>query len=183
MAGEVAGPRTEVAPAVDLEEWRTWCSRRTDQGFLAQELADYARDGICIVRNAVPAALLAEAKQHVAWLAEHNPGRRPEHFDMMYGDPFWHRLVSDPALLDIAEQFVGPDIALFQTHWIAKPPGDGLPVLYHQDGGRVCQPTPHPPLVCRSNFMRLRTRSVLDDGARVGRGTRPNDHAALDLRR
>ena len=33
-----------------------------------------------------------------------------------YGDPFWHRLVSDPALLDIAEQFVGPDIALFQTH-------------------------------------------------------------------
>ena len=40
----------------------------------------------------------------------------------------------DPALLDIAAQFVGPDIALFQTHWIAKPPGDGMPVLYHQDG-------------------------------------------------
>jgi len=38
------------------------------------------------------------------------------------------------ALLDIAEHFVGPDIALFQTHWIAKPPGDGMPVLYHQDG-------------------------------------------------
>ena len=46
----------------------------------------------------------------------------------------WHRLVSDPCLLDIAEQYVGPDIALFQTHWIAKPPRDGMPVLYHQDG-------------------------------------------------
>jgi hypothetical protein len=55
---------------------------------------------------------------------------------MMYGDPFWHRLVSDPILLDIAAQYVGPDIALFQTHWIAKPPLDGMPVLYHQDGER-----------------------------------------------
>ena len=47
-----------------------------------------------------------------------------------------HRLVSDPILLDIAAQYVGPDIALFQTHWIAKPPLDGMPVLYHQDGER-----------------------------------------------
>jgi phytanoyl-CoA hydroxylase len=127
-----------VAPPVDAEAWRRWSSNtvkaRNDGAFLARELADYARDGICVVKNVVPVALLDEARAHVAWLAEHNPGRRPEHFDMMHGDPFWHRLVSDPVLLDIAEQFVGPDIALFQTHWIAKPPRDGLPVLLHQDG-------------------------------------------------
>jgi ectoine hydroxylase-related dioxygenase (phytanoyl-CoA dioxygenase family) len=44
------------------------------------------------------------------------------------------RLVSDERLLDIAEQFVGPDIALFASHYICKPAGSGRPVLWHQDG-------------------------------------------------
>ena len=34
----------------------------------------------------------------------------------------------------IAEEYVGPNIALFASHYIAKPPGDGQPVLWHQDG-------------------------------------------------
>jgi ectoine hydroxylase-related dioxygenase (phytanoyl-CoA dioxygenase family) len=37
-------------------------------------------------------------------------------------------------LLDIAEQFVGPQIALFASHFLAKPPHDGQAVLWHQDG-------------------------------------------------
>eukprot|EP01047_Picozoa_sp_COSAG01_P029293 COSAG01_NODE_2003_length_8671_cov_9.134858_6_plen_130_part_00 len=44
------------------------------------------------------------------------------------------RLVSDPRLLAIAQQYVGDDIALFASHYICKPPGDGQEVLYHQDG-------------------------------------------------
>ena len=40
----------------------------------------------------------------------------------------------DERLLDIAEQYVGSDIALFASHYISKPPGDGQPVLWHQDG-------------------------------------------------
>ena len=48
------------------------------------------------------------------------------------GDPFWLRLVSDPRLLDIAEQYVGSDIALFQSHYICKEPRDGQVVLWHQ---------------------------------------------------
>jgi hypothetical protein len=103
---------------------------------VSAEVAAYRRDGISVHRNVLSPALLEECRRHVDWLAEQNPGVRPEHFSMMYGDPFWHRLVSDPILLDIAAQYVGPDIALFQTHWIAKPPLDGMPVLYHQDGER-----------------------------------------------
>ena len=53
---------------------------------------------------------------------------------LMTNDPFWVRLVADDALLDIAEQFVGPDIALFASAYICKPPRDGQPVLWHQDG-------------------------------------------------
>jgi ectoine hydroxylase-related dioxygenase (phytanoyl-CoA dioxygenase family) len=52
----------------------------------------------------------------------------------MTDDPFWVRLISDDRLLDIAAQYVGPDIALFASHYLSKPPGDGMPVLWHQDG-------------------------------------------------
>lgn len=54
--------------------------------------------------------------------------------DLVATDPFWVRLVSDERLLDIAELFVGPDIALFASHYISKPPFSGKPVLWHQDG-------------------------------------------------
>ena len=54
------------------------------------------------------------------------------------GDPFWLRLVSDPRLLDIAEQYVGSDIALFQSHYICKEPRDGQVVLWHQVSVLLC---------------------------------------------
>ena len=44
------------------------------------------------------------------------------------------RLISDSRLLDVAETFIGPNIALFASHYISKPPTDGRPVLWHQDG-------------------------------------------------
>src|SRR3954452_1836358 len=47
---------------------------------------------------------------------------------------FYGPLVADHRLLDIASQFVGPDIALFASAYLCKPPGDGQPVLWHQDG-------------------------------------------------
>jgi ectoine hydroxylase-related dioxygenase (phytanoyl-CoA dioxygenase family) len=69
-------------------------------------------------------------------LLDQNPDRRPEELghELVTKDPFWVRLVSDDRLLDIVEELIGPDIALFASHYIAKPPGDGQPVLWHQDG-------------------------------------------------
>ncbi|MFM7321155.1 MAG: phytanoyl-CoA dioxygenase family protein [Armatimonadota bacterium] len=94
------------------------------------------RDGYVIFRNVLDADLVAEASAHVDWLAARHPDLRPEnyHHRLMRTDPFWLRLVSDPRLLDIAQQYIGPDIALFASHYICKPAGDGLPVLWHQDG-------------------------------------------------
>ena len=40
--------------------------------------------------------------------------------------------MSDPRLLDIAERYVGSDIALFQSHYICKEPRVGQVVLWHQ---------------------------------------------------
>jgi phytanoyl-CoA hydroxylase len=96
----------------------------------------YDRDGYAIYENVIDADLVREASDHVDWLLQKNPELRPEqlHNNLMTDDPFWVRLVSDERLLDIAEQYIGPNIALFASHYISKPPGDGQPVLWHQDG-------------------------------------------------
>ncbi|MGH6697273.1 phytanoyl-CoA dioxygenase family protein [Sphingopyxis sp.] len=98
--------------------------------------ADFERRGYTIYRDVVDADLIAEASRHVDWLVARNPDTRSENLGtrLVGDDPFWLRLVSDPRLLDIAEQYIGPDIALFASHYISKPAGDGQPVLWHQDG-------------------------------------------------
>jgi ectoine hydroxylase-related dioxygenase (phytanoyl-CoA dioxygenase family) len=106
---------------------------RTDASALR---SDYDRDGYVIARSVIDADLAQEACEHVTWLLQKNPDLRPEdlHHNLMIGDPFWHRLISDERLLDLAELFVGPNLALFATHYIAKAPKTGRPVLWHQDG-------------------------------------------------
>ena len=98
--------------------------------------SEYDAKGYLIVRNAIDADLSAEMVDHIHWLSEKYPDVRPEqyHHDMLVGDPFMRRLVSDDRLLDIAEQFIGPNIALFAAHYIAKSPRTGRAVQWHQDG-------------------------------------------------
>ena len=97
---------------------------------------EYDENGYVIVRNAIDADLARETAEHVHWLSKKHPDTRPEqfHHDMLVTDPFMHRLVGDERLLDIVEQFIGSDIALFAAHYIAKPPKHGQEVLWHQDG-------------------------------------------------
>lgn len=103
---------------------------------LAEAKEHYDREGYAIFRQVIDPELVAEASQHIDWLLERNPGLRPEqlHHTLMADDPFWVRLIADERLLDVAEQFIGPNIALFASHYISKPPFDGQPVLWHQDG-------------------------------------------------
>ncbi len=96
----------------------------------------YQDEGYCIFRNVLDEALLAEAREHIDWLCRKFPDTRPENLDFwaMEGDAFWVRLVADDRLLDVAQEFIGPDIALFASHYIAKRPLDGKAVPWHQDG-------------------------------------------------
>jgi phytanoyl-CoA hydroxylase len=99
-------------------------------------VSQYARQGYVAARCVIDQELVAEGRRHVEWLMARHPQVRPEHLGhtLVAQDPFWVRLVSDSRLLDLAEQFIGPDIALFASHYIAKPPRDGQQVLWHQDG-------------------------------------------------
>jgi phytanoyl-CoA hydroxylase len=96
----------------------------------------YREDGYVVFRDVLDPDLLAEVDAHVDWLGRRHPELRGEQLghELMRDDPFWVRLVSDDRLLDIAELFVGPDIALFASHYISKPAYSGQPVLWHQDG-------------------------------------------------
>jgi hypothetical protein len=99
-------------------------------------IEQFERDGYLIFREVLDAGLVQEASRHVEWLMSRHPDHRPEllHHYLMTHDPFWVRLISDDRLLDIAELFVGPNIALFASHYLCKLPGEGMPVLWHQDG-------------------------------------------------
>ena len=99
-------------------------------------LKAYDEAGYVIFRGVIDPALVAEASAHVAWLQQRHTELRGEHLshELVASDPFWVRLISDERLLDIAEIFVGRDIALFASHYISKPPFSGQPVLWHQDG-------------------------------------------------
>jgi ectoine hydroxylase-related dioxygenase (phytanoyl-CoA dioxygenase family) len=97
---------------------------------------EYDANGYVIARNAIDAGLAQETVDHVHWLVKKYPDLRPErlHHNLLAHDPFMHRLVGDDRLLDIAEQFIGPHIALFAAHYIAKKPQTGQAVQWHQDG-------------------------------------------------
>lgn len=97
----------------------------------------YDRDGYLIFKNVLDRELIQEASDHVEWLQQKHPELRGEqlHAHLMEHDPFWYRLVADDRLLDIAQNFIGPNIALFASHYISKPPFTGQEVLWHQDGG------------------------------------------------
>jgi ectoine hydroxylase-related dioxygenase (phytanoyl-CoA dioxygenase family) len=96
----------------------------------------YDTEGYVAFQNVLDEGLIQEARNHIEWLQQKHPNLRPEQLGhwLVAEDPFWVRLVSDDRLLDIAEQFIGPNIALFASHYISKPPYDGQPVLWHQDG-------------------------------------------------
>lgn len=96
----------------------------------------FERDGYALFEGVLDAELIEEARRHIEWLMRRHPGVRPEQLGhtLVAHDPFWIRLVGDDRLLDIAEGFIGPNIALFASHYISKPPHDGQPVLWHQDG-------------------------------------------------
>ncbi|MER6581925.1 phytanoyl-CoA dioxygenase family protein [Nonomuraea sp. NPDC001023] len=97
---------------------------------------EYDENGFAILRGVIDSELIREAGAHTAWLGQKYPDLRPEeyHHPLMRNDAFWVRMVADERLVDIAELFLGPDIACFTGHYVCKPPYDGRPVLWHQDG-------------------------------------------------
>jgi hypothetical protein len=75
-------------------------------------------------------------RQHVDEMIAGLPeGKRPEEMDVPhFSDPWLFRYLADSRVLDVIEGFIGPDIVLWSSHFIAKPKGDGKAVPWHTDG-------------------------------------------------
>ena len=102
----------------------------------AAEVARYREEGYLVVAKPVlPDARFEALKEFFEkLLGDLPPGERPESMDVPH---FMHpELLGwafDPAILDLVEPIVGPDIALFSTHFICKPKGNGKRVPWHED--------------------------------------------------
>lgn len=103
---------------------------------IQNHMDEYHEQGFTIFRNVIDESLLQEMNEHYHWLRKKFSEFRPEHLHhpLMRDDAFWVRVVTDSRLLDIAELFLGSNLACFTAHYICKPPFTSQAVLWHQDG-------------------------------------------------
>jgi hypothetical protein len=100
------------------------------------EVSQYRKEGYLIVnRPVLPAERFQGLKDcFEGILANLPPDERPEAMDVPH---FMHpellKYAFDENILALVEPIIGPDIALFSTHFICKPKGNGKRVPWHED--------------------------------------------------
>ncbi len=100
------------------------------------QLQDYAREGYLIVReNVLPQAKFDKLKTYFEGLLDSlDSGQRPEAMDVPhFAHPELFEWLFADEVLDLVEPIIGPDIALWSSHFICKPKGDGRRVPWHED--------------------------------------------------
>src|SRR5262245_49229951 len=89
-------------------------------------------------------ALKAHFEHKLSTWAEDSGGKSPEAMDVPhFTDLKLFDWLLDDAVLDVVESLIGPDIALWSSHFICKPPGVGKRVPWHEDSaywGTVLNP-------------------------------------------
>lgn len=111
-------------------DWQT-VSRATPEQVAFYREHGYLKFGRIFTREELD-ALREHVDQMIAALP---PGRRPEELNVPhFDDPWLFRYLAHPRVLDVIECFIGPDIVLWSSHFIAKPGGDGKAVPWHTDG-------------------------------------------------
>jgi Phytanoyl-CoA dioxygenase (PhyH) len=101
-----------------------------------KDVATYRQEGYLIVPGPVfsPTEFDALKAHFEDKLAALPPGARPEHMDVPhFTDAKLFRWLLSDTVLDLVEPIIGPDIALFSSHFICKPKGDGRRVPWHED--------------------------------------------------
>lgn len=98
-------------------------------------LERYRADGYTTLTDVFASARFAALRDHFErHLAALPDGARPEDMDVPhFTDPALFEWLLDPGVLDVVEQILGPDIALFSAHFFCKPAGDGKGVPWHED--------------------------------------------------
>ena len=118
----------------------------------AEQITKYLHDGYIVIDDMLSEHKLAALRQHVEDIAEgrvefpeqsleYEPSvnvlrRHMRHLrkvnECAQNDPFFLAHARNPAILDMVEALIGPDIKLFGDQMFVKPPG-GIAKPYHQD--------------------------------------------------
>jgi len=100
-----------------------------------QALQQYRQQGFVRGGKILSDSELARLREEIDRLIAGLPaGTRPENMPSVhYRDRYFLDLFLSEPLVDIAEQILGPDVALFTSYVISKRPADGLEVEWHQD--------------------------------------------------
>lgn len=105
----------------------------------ADEVGRFRREGYLLYNQPVlDPVKFDRLKSHfeellAAWMADPRM-RSPEHMDVPhFMHPSLFEWLFDDDVLDLIEPILGPDIALFSSHFICKPAGTGKRVPWHED--------------------------------------------------
>lgn len=100
------------------------------------EVAQYHREGYLVYnRPVLPAAKYEGLRSFFDKLLDDlDTGTRPESMDVPHFQyPQLFEWLFAKEILDLVEPITGPDIALFSSHFICKPRGNGKRVPWHED--------------------------------------------------
>jgi hypothetical protein len=101
-----------------------------------EEIAHYNREGYLIMKdNLFAPGKFARLKDYFEAKLTRLPGDvRPEGMDVPhFTDTALFEWLFADEVLNVVEQLIGPDIALWSSHFICKPKGDGKRVPWHED--------------------------------------------------
>jgi len=102
----------------------------------AGQVDEYRREGYVVYDEPVfPQRKFDALKAHFEdELALLPPDVRPESMDVPhFSDPKLFEWLMSDEVLDLVEPIIGPDIALFSSHFICKPKGNGKRAPWHED--------------------------------------------------
>ena len=94
----------------------------------------YHRDGFVVPEFRVAAETLDAVRERHAALLEREPGFRDYCPTLLDYDAAFLDYADDPAILDMVSQLIGPDIAVWNMSFFAKPALSGKRTPWHQDG-------------------------------------------------
>ena len=105
-----------------------WSYSRTDAEF-------YRDNGYRIYDRFLTTEALASCQQNIdEMLSELQPGRDPADIISPHFIKKWiWDLATESRILDMIELQIGPNIVLWSTHMLCKPPDSGMAIPWHQD--------------------------------------------------
>jgi ectoine hydroxylase-related dioxygenase (phytanoyl-CoA dioxygenase family) len=98
------------------------------------EIQKYHEDGYVIPDFRLPEETLEEIRGAHARLLQKHPEFRDYCSCLLAYDTGFLNVARNPEILDMVSQVIGPDFALWNSSFFAKPAGNGKRTPWHQDG-------------------------------------------------